>query len=209
MLAILEYGAGNQTSVLRALKSLAIPARITADQGEIASASGVIFPGVGAARQAMNHLERTGMDKTLREIVRHEKPLLGICLGCQIMLEHSEESDTTTLGLLRGRCLRFDAGLKDENGDRINIPHMGWNACRQRRESLLFAGIPTDAEYYFVHSFYVEPSPELVIATSYHGAEFCAAYGRDGFWAVQFHPEKSGKPGLRMLENFYNYCQSR
>lgn len=206
MLAILEYGSGNQTSVLRALNALAIPARITADKAEIAAASGVIFPGVGAAGQAMEHLQRTGMDKTLRELVRHEKPLLGICLGCQIMLEYSEESDTKTLGLLRGRCRRFDPALRDENGDPITIPHMGWNSCRVQKESLLFAGIPPEAEYYFVHSYYAEPDPDLVIATSYHGKEFCAAYGREGFWAVQFHPEKSGKPGLRVLQNFYGFC---
>lgn len=206
MLAILDYEAGNQTSVRRALDSLGIPCRITADRDVIAQASGVIFPGVGAAAQAMGHLARTGMDATMRDLARRGAPLLGICLGCQILLEHSEESDTTTLGLVKGRCLRFDEGLRDEAGEPIIIPHMGWNSLRHKRESVLFKDVPADAEFYFVHSYYAETAPELVVATTYHGLEFCSVYGKDGFWAVQFHPEKSGRPGLQVLRNFYDYC---
>ena len=209
MLAILDYEAGNQTSVLRGLNSLGIPARITADPAVLAAASGVIFPGVGAARQAMDLLTRTGLDATLKQLAAAGKPLLGVCLGCQILLEHSEEGDTTTLGLVKGRCLRFAGGLRDEAGDSINIPHMGWNGYTLRKPSLLFDGIPENAEFYFVHSYYTEPEPDLIIATTYHGREFCSVYGRDGFWAVQFHPEKSGKPGLQLLKNFYTYCQSQ
>lgn len=206
MLAILDYEAGNQTSVLRGLASQGIPAKITADADELAGAAGVIFPGVGAARQAMDLLTRTGLDAVLKELVGRGKPLLGVCLGCQILLERSEEADTVTLGLVKGKCVRFDPGLKDEAGDPICIPHMGWNGYSLKRPSPLFAGVPADAEFYFVHGYYVEPDPELVIATTYHGLEFCSVYGRDGFWAVQFHPEKSGKPGLRVLKNFYDYC---
>lgn len=209
MLAILDYEAGNQTSVLRGLNSLGIAARITADPAELAAASGVIFPGVGAARQAMDLLTRTGLDQTLKELVANGKPLLGVCLGCQILLEHSEESDTTTLGLIRGRCLRFDERLRDEAGDPITIPHMGWNGCTLRKPCRLFAGIPAAAEFYFVHSYYAVPDPDLVIATTCHGTEFCSVYGKDAFWAVQFHPEKSGKAGLRLLSNFYAYCRER
>lgn len=207
MLAILDYEAGNQTSVLRALTGLGIPARITAKEEELAAASGVIFPGVGAARQAMELLRRTGLDETLKNMVAQAKPLLGICLGCQILLESSEESDTTTLGLVAGKCLRFAAELRDEEGEAIRIPHMGWNGYSLKRPSRLFRDIPSRAEFYFVHGYYAAPSPELVIATTYHGLEFCSAYGRDGLWAVQFHPEKSGKPGLRLLRNFYEYCR--
>lgn len=206
MLAILDYEAGNQTSVRRALDSLGIPCRITADRDEIAAAAGVIFPGVGAAAQAMEQLARSGMGATLRDLALRGVPLLGICLGCQILLEHSEEGDTRTLGLFEGRCLRFDKSLKDENGEPIIIPHMGWNSLRQKRENRIFRNIPPDAEFYFVHSYYAEPAPDLVIATTYHGLEFCSAYGREGFWAVQFHPEKSGRPGLQVLRNFYEYC---
>lgn len=206
MLAILDYEAGNQTSVMRGLAAQGIPARITADPVELEAASGVIFPGVGAAKQAMELLVRTGLDGILRSLVASGKPLLGVCLGCQILLEHSEESDTSCLGILPGRCVRFSENLKDEAGEPIAIPHMGWNGFSLRGQSRLFDGIPDDSEFYFVHGYYTEPSPDMVIATSYHGLEFCSAYGREGLWAVQFHPEKSGPPGLRLLRNFYEYC---
>lgn len=206
-LAILDYEAGNQTSVLRALQALGIPAAITARREELTAAPGVIFPGVGAAGQAMSLLERTGLDEVLRDLVRQGTPLLGVCLGCQILLEHSEESDTRTLGVVKGRCPRFEESLRDENGEPVVIPHMGWNGYTLRQKSRLFSGIAKDAEFYFVHSYYAEPEPDLVIATTYHGREFCSAYGRDGLWAVQFHPEKSGKAGLALLRNFYNYCR--
>ena len=207
MLAILDYEAGNQTSVRRALDSLGIPCRITADREVIASAAGVIFPGVGAAAQAMEHLSRTGMDRTLAELAGRGAPLLGICLGCQIMLDHSEESDTTTLGIFPGVTRRFPESLTDENGERIRIPHMGWNSAPRNRESRLFAGIAQDAEFYFVHSYYVDPKPEAVLATTEYGLRFCSAIGRDGLWAVQFHAEKSGRAGLKLLHNFYDYCR--
>ncbi|MDL2267950.1 imidazole glycerol phosphate synthase subunit HisH [Desulfovibrio sp. OttesenSCG-928-G15] len=206
MLTILDYEAGNQTSVLLALRSLGIPAVITADPAVINDSSGVIFPGVGAARQAMDLLRRTGLDAVLRSVVEEGKPLLGVCLGCQILLEHSEENDTPTLGIIRGRCKRFPESLRDEDGLPIIIPHMGWNGYSLRKDSPLFDGIAANAEFYFVHSFYVETEPDLVLATTYHGMEFCSAYGKDGLWAVQFHPEKSGKSGLRVLANFYTYC---
>ena len=164
MLAILEYKAGNQTSVRRALEHLGIPCRITADPAELEQAQGIIFPGVGAAGQAMEALTSAGLDSVLRRAVAEGQPLLGICLGCQILLEHSEENDVRTLGIVPG------------------------------------------AEFYFVHSYYVEPAPELVMATTVYGKEFCSVYGRDGLWAVQCHLEKSGRPGLTVLRNFYDYC---
>ena len=209
MLAILDYEAGNQTSVFRALASQGIPAEITADAGRLSAAEGVIFPGVGAARQAMELLLRTGLDTVLRDLAASGKPLLGVCLGCQVLLEYSEENDTKTLGLVPGSCVRFDENLHDEEGEPIRIPHMGWNGYSLKQPCRLFKDIPTDAEFYFVHGYYCQPAPELVIATTRHGLEFCSVYGRDGFWAVQFHPEKSGKPGLTLLRNFYEYCQER
>ena len=207
MLAILDYEAGNQTSVSRALSSLDVPNAITADANTLLSAEGVIFPGVGAAGQAMALLRSRGLDAVLGRIVERGIPLLGICLGCQIMLDHSEESDTATLGIFRGRTRRFAEDLQDENGEGIRIPHMGWNSAPRNRESRLFAGIPQDAEFYFVHSYYVEPEPDLVLATTNYGLEFCSAIGRDGLWAVQFHAEKSGRPGLKLLHNFFEYCR--
>lgn len=209
MLAILDYEAGNQTSVLRGLAGQDIPACISADPGQLKAASGVIFPGVGAARQAMDLLERTGLSNVLRELVAEGKPLLGVCLGCQILLEHSEEADTPCLGILPGECVRFDESLRDEEGMPINIPHMGWNGYKMHQHSRLLNGIAADAEFYFVHGYYTIPAPELVIATTYHGTEFCSIFGRDGLWAAQFHPEKSGPSGLRLLRNFYEYCREQ
>lgn len=207
MLAILDYKAGNQTSVRRALEHLGVPCVITADAEIIASAAGVIFPGVGAAGQAMGNLRASGMDAVLGRVVREGRPLLGICLGCQILLERSEENDTSTLDLVPGMCRRFADNLREEDGSPVRIPHMGWNSLAVRRESALLHGVPEDAEFYFVHSYYVQPPQELVIATTVYGQEFCSVYGRDGLWAVQFHLEKSGRPGLRMLQNFYAYCR--
>ena len=162
MLAILDYKAGNQTSVLRALRSLDIPAEITADPSVLLAAEGVVFPGVGAAGQAMNQLVSTGMDKVLRDIAAMRKPLLGICLGCQILLEHSEENDTTALGILPGTCRRFDPGWRD--GDEpIRIPHMGWNSIHLQNEGRLFKGIPQESYVYFVHSYYLKAEEEEII----------------------------------------------
>ncbi len=207
MLAILDYRAGNQTSVRRALDHLDIPCEITADPEKIAASWGVVFPGVGAAGQAMDELTSTGLDKVLKGLVRAGKPLLGICVGCQILLDYSRENDTKALGIVPGECRRFDASLKDENHEPIRVPHMGWNSLDVKKpEDALLAGIDPDAEFYFVHSYFPAPNKEYVIATTTYGTEFCSVFGRKGLWAVQFHPEKSGRPGLAVLKNFFNYC---
>ena len=205
MLAIIDYQAGNQTSVLRALSFLGLPARITGDLEQLARAEGLIFPGVGAAGQAMRHLSATGLDRALGRLAGH-RPFLGICLGCQIMLTRSDEDGgVETLGLLPGDNPRFDPGLR-EGGRPIRIPHMGWNTLRPVRPSPLLAGISPADQFYFVHSFHPRPAPESVLAWTDYGAPFASVFGRDGLWAVQFHPEKSGPPGLRLLKNFYDYC---
>ncbi len=209
MLAILDYEAGNQTSVRRALEHLEIDCKITARPEELYAAQGIIFPGVGAAGQAMEHLRTSGMDTVLKDLVAAQKPLLGICLGCQILLEQSDENNTQTLALVQGRCRLFANTLQEEDGSPIRIPHMGWNSLLKHKESCLFHNVPTDAEFYFVHSYYVEPDPNLILATSHYGQDFCSVYGRDGLWAVQFHLEKSGTPGLQMLKNFSEYCQKK
>ncbi len=209
MLAILDYGAGNQTSVKRALEHVGIPAIITQDIPTLERASGIIFPGVGAAGQAMQHLTQSGLDVVLKRCIEKDIPLLGICLGCQILLEHSEENDQTCLGIVPGVCKRFAQGLHEEDGTPVRIPHMGWNGISHKQESLLLKDVPQEAEFYFVHSYYVEPAPELIIASTYYGKEFCSIYGRDGLWALQFHVEKSGIPGLQILKNFHAYCSSK
>lgn len=209
MLAIVDYGAGNQTSVRRALGHLGIDCAITADPARLEDADGVIFPGVGAAGQAMAELRRVGLDRRLRDLAARGRPLLGICLGCQILLAHSEENDTDTLGMAPGLCRRFPDHMREEDGTPAPVPHMGWNRLRLTRPSALFAGIPETAQFYFVHSYYAVPEEAMVLATATYGLEFCAAYGRGNLLAVQFHPEKSGRPGLRLLQNFAAICEAR
>ncbi len=214
MIAILDYKAGNQTSVLRALEFLNIPACITDDNETVMKAQGVIFPGVGAAKQAMDRLTSQKQDSLLKELVRQKKPLLGICLGCQILLDYSEESNTKTLGIISGACKKFNENWTDgtdENNDpeKIRIPHMGWNSIEIKKESPILKNIRSGDTVYYVHSYYPEPKDEnLVLATTVYGREFTAVYGRDGLWAVQFHPEKSGKTGLQILKNFSDYCHA-
>ena len=205
MLAIIDYQAGNQTSVQRALCSLGLSAFITGDPERLAEAEGLIFPGVGAAGQAMGHLKATGLNQAILDLAPR-RPFLGICLGCQIMLEDSDEDGVVaTLGLLAGHNHRFDRSLT-EGGRPLRVPHMGWNTLRPVRPSPLFEGLRPSDQFYFVHSYYPRPEPENVLAQTEYGLPFASVFGRDGLWAVQFHPEKSGPPGLRLLANFYNYC---
>ncbi len=207
MLAILKYKAGNQTSVRRALDHLGIPCKITADPAELRASMGLIFPGVGAAGQAMDELTSTGLAQVLTELVESGKPLLGICVGCQIMLDYSPENDTKALGIVPGECAMFNRSLTDEDGDPLRVPHMGWNSIEPVKETALLKDIEQDANFYFVHSYYPVPRPEFVIAETSYGVRFCSVHGREGLWAVQFHPEKSGRPGLKLLSNFHDYCR--
>ena len=207
MLAILDYKAGNQTSVRRALDHLGIECAITADPEVIEGSHGIIFPGVGAAGQAMNELKTSGLADILKAQIWKEKPLLGICVGCQILLDYSPENDTRTLGVVPGECAIFNAGWTDEDGVPIRVPHMGWNQIEVRRETPLLAGIDPAASFYFVHSYFPVPADEFVIATTTYGRPFCSIHGREGLWATQFHPEKSGRPGLQILKNFAAYCR--
>ena len=209
MLAILDYGAGNRTSVLRALEYAGIPAAITADPAEVSRCDGIVFPGVGAAGQAMRELRTRGLDEAIRKGMAAGTPILGICLGSQIVLEKSEEDDSRCLGLIAGECRKFSREELDEEGKRIKIPHMGWNNLIVKKSSRILDNVPVNSEFYFVHSYYVEPPENTVIATARHGREFCALYGEDGAWFAQFHIEKSGRPGLTMLENFYKYCAEK
>ena len=209
MIAIIDYRAGNQTSVQRAFASMGIETEITADPARLEAADGVVFPGVGAAGQAMDLLTATGLDAVVGRLAAG-RPFLGICLGCQIMLESSEEDGgRRTLGIIPGRCVRFDPALRDELGEPIRVPHMGWNSLRPVKPSPLFAGLKDSDQFYFVHGYYPLPEPEYVLGMTDYGVEFASVFGREGLWAVQFHPEKSGPPGLRILRNFYDYCNSK
>lgn len=195
---IIDYDAGNLRSVQRACAEVGLRAEISADPDAVRRAGRVIFPGVGAAGSAMKSLTREGMDVALREVIRAGVPVLGICLGLQISFDHSEEDDTPTLGLLPGRVRRFrfdDPTLK--------IPHMGWNEVRVVRPHPVLAGIEPGDEFYFVHGYYPEPADaDLIYAVTDYEVEFACAVGRDNYFATQFHPEKSGRVGLRLLKAF-------
>ena len=200
MLAIIDYKAGNLTSVKLAFDALGQENVITSDPAVIRAASRVVFPGVGAAGSAMHNLQELNLVPVLREVIASGRPFLGICVGTQILFDFSEEDGgTTCLGLLPGRVALFHpTDVRDK------VPHMGWNQVHIRRQHPLLAGIPDDSDFYFVHSFYPQPArPEDVIgATDYARITFAAMVGRNNMAAVQFHAEKSGKVGLKLLLNF-------
>jgi glutamine amidotransferase len=197
VIVIIDYQAGNLTSVVRSLKALGVKGTVTQDPAVVAQATRVIFPGVGAAGKAMATLRELGLDQALRQSFHRGIPILGICLGAQIILERSEENQATCLGLLPGqtRALPRVADLK--------IPHMGWNQVRFLKAHQVFRELPEGAEYYFVHSYYPAPAQTaMVLGVTDHGMEFPSAIGWRNLVATQFHPEKSGRFGLQILENF-------
>lgn len=209
MIAIIDYDAGNLTSVARALSHLGYACTITHDAREIRRAERIIFPGVGAAGAAMASLRRTGLDTVLKEQFATGKPIMGICLGTQVIMGHSEENDTVCLGIISGRVNLFPAPLEGASGQKLKIPHMGWNGIRISRPHPLFAGVVPEDEFYFVHSYYPAPDdPSCVLATSDYGTVFASVIGYRNLAATQFHLEKSGRPGLRMLKNFCTWIPS-
>ncbi|MDD5533917.1 MAG: imidazole glycerol phosphate synthase subunit HisH [Syntrophales bacterium] len=201
MIAIVDYKAGNLRSVERALKKLGLSCRVTADTREIAAAERIVFPGVGAAGSAMRDLMELGIGRVIKEAFLSGKPILGICLGAQIVLDRSEENETVCLGLVRGEVRRFP----DYNAGevRLKIPHMGWNRIIMKRSHPVLEGIKEDEEMYFVHSYYPSPADRSsVIAETDYGFLFPSVIGCRSLIATQFHLEKSGNAGLRILKNF-------
>ena len=197
MVVVIDYQAGNITSVVRSLQALGVESTVTEGPEAVLQARRVIFPGVGAAGEAMATLTKRGLDQALQKVFSRKTPILGICLGAQIVLEYSEENDTPCLGLLPGRTRVLP------QGPGLKIPHMGWNRVDFRVSHPVFSGLPVTAEYYFVHSFYPDPQEAaMVIGTTEHGVSFPSAIGCQNLVATQFHPEKSGRYGLRILENF-------
>ncbi len=198
MLVILDYGAGNIGSVQRACAETGIQSVITANPADLKKAERIIFPGVGAAPAAMENLIRTGLAEALKQVFLSGTPILGICLGAQVVLDSSEEGDTPCLGLIPGRTVRFK--IKDKS---LKIPQIGWNTVKILQPHPLLEGIDKEDEFYFVHSYYPRPvMKDNIYAVSDYGGEFCCAVGNKNLFAVQFHPEKSGRFGLSMLQRF-------
>jgi glutamine amidotransferase len=198
MITIIDYNAGNIRSVRRACAEVGAEAITTTDPRAVAGAEKIIFPGVGAAPSAMAYLKKTGLDTALTDAFRAGVPILGICLGAQIILDSSEEGPQKCLGLIPGKTVRFR--LQDK---RLKIPHMGWNEVKVVKPHPLLEGIKAGDEFYFVHSYYPQPADTAnLYAAADHGGDFCCALGYKNIFATQFHPEKSGRLGLEMLERF-------
>lgn len=202
IIAIVDYGAGNLASVARALEHLGYPCEITARAERIRSAGAVILPGVGAAGATMTNLRERGLDRILKEeVIGAGKPFLGICIGIQVLLESSAEGNTECLGVVRGSVRRFPS--TDAVGGTLKVPQIGWNRVHQLKAHPVFNGVLDGAHFYFVNSYYAVPDDsELVIASAQYGVTFAAAIARGAMLATQFHLEKSGAAGLKMLDNF-------
>jgi glutamine amidotransferase len=198
MIGIIDYDAGNLTSVKRALDYLNIPGIISSNAEEISSCERIIFPGVGNAASAIVALRRRGLDKVLKDAFDRGIPILGICLGAQIILSHSEEGDTECLGIIEGECRKFIV-----NDRALKVPHMGWNEIDIVRQHYILKDTLPQSQVYFVHSFFPQPREEaMVYATCEYDRVFPCAIGRKNIIATQFHLEKSGSVGLVMLKNF-------
>jgi imidazole glycerol-phosphate synthase subunit HisH len=195
-LAIVKYNAGNIQSVLFALERLGVQARVTDDKEELSSADKVIFPGVGAARSAMDSLKEKGLDNVIQQL---KQPVLGICVGMQLLFEHSEESDTECLGIIPAKVKLFQSEIISPDIP-IKVPQIGWNNLYNLKTNL-FKDVPEQSFVYYVHSYYAEMNP-YCIGTSEYGVEYCGAVQKDNFYGVQFHTEKSALVGEKILKNF-------
>ena len=203
MIAIIDYKAGNLKSVERALKVLGFPCRVTQRADEISACERIVFPGVGAAGKAMADLRQLGLDRVLKEAFQAKKPILGICLGAQVILERSQENKAECLGIIQGEVRLFPQSLLSKQKERLKIPHMGWNGVRLHKPHPVMAGISPSDEFYFVHAYYPQPdSDNTVIGTTDYGMVFPSVIGHKNLIAMQFHPEKSGVAGLTILRNF-------
>lgn len=208
MIAVVDYGMGNLRSVKQALCKVAPDAEIvvTDDAQMITKADRVVFPGQGAMTDCMRELDARGLRNVVLEAARG-KPFLGICIGLQMLFEHSAEGNVAGLGLFCGDVVRFASPLKDAQGNKLKVPHMGWNQVKHVTPAhFLWNGIEQDARFYFVHSYYVRPQNEEVVqATCEYPQPFVCAIAQDNLFAVQFHPEKSHVAGLRLLQNFTHW----
>ncbi|HOW76292.1 MAG TPA: imidazole glycerol phosphate synthase subunit HisH [Candidatus Competibacteraceae bacterium] len=204
-IAIIDYGMGNLRSVAKALEQVAPQARVFVTQNchDILHADRVVFPGQGSIRDCMRELARWDLIEVVQDAAR-SKPFLGLCLGPQALLDFSEENGgVECLKVLPGRVIWFSELHDPVSGERLKVPHMGWNQVHQVRSHPLWAGIAQDSRFYFVHSYYLQPADEALVAgCTRYGFDFASAIARDNLFAVQFHPEKSAQAGLRLLANF-------
>lgn len=202
MIAIIDYGAGNIHSIEKALEHVGARVQVTDDPAVVASAEAVVLPGVGSGGAAMARMTERGLDDAIREATRQGKPFLGICLGMQLLAEHHAEGEVDGLGLFRGEVRRIPHGPK--------IPHMGWNSVTPLHANLpIFVDIPSNAYFYFAHSYYVEPyDAQGVAAVTDYGSPYCSVIVTERVWGTQFHPEKSGNVGLQLLKNFVRWVKA-
>ncbi len=204
MIAIVDYGMGNLRSVLKAFEAVGADARVTSKSSDILNAQAVVLPGVGAFRDCMKNLDQLGLIDSVKKSVAGGKPFLGICLGLQVLFAQSEEfGDVEGLDLVPGKVLRFSPENPAAGEPDLKVPHMGWNQVKIQKPSPLFEGVPDEAYFYFVHSYYVQPDdPKIAATTTSYGKEFVSGIQYDNVHAFQFHPEKSQKLGLQMLRAF-------
>jgi glutamine amidotransferase len=201
-IALVDYGAGNLRSVAKALERSGMEPIVTGDPIVVRDADGVLLPGVGAFRNAVNALEKAGLADAIRNVTDHGRPYLGICFGLQLLFDEGEEHGLTPgLGQLAGRVTRFPE--KDKNGRPLLVPHIGWNEVCFEGDHPMLESLPSSDVYYFVHSYRPEPSdPEIIVGRTDYGGTFAAAVARDNIFAVQFHPEKSQSAGKRLLDAY-------
>ena len=209
--AIVDYGMGNLHSVLKSVQAAQVLSNqnaevyLTSRPEEVMAADKVIFPGQGAMPDCMSALKASGLGKAVSDGLKN-KPFFGICVGAQLLFERSEEGDTAGLCWFAGEVKRFSANVRDCDGGRLKVPHMGWNTVHQTKPHPLFRDIPQDSRFYFVHSYYFAPqSSEIVLATSDYPDSFACIVGRDNVFATQFHAEKSHDAGLLLLRNFLHW----
>ena len=206
-IAVIDYGMGNLHSVSTRLKQAApgLEVTVTGDPAVVARAARVVFPGQGAMPDCMRELDAHGLREAVLDAA-YSKPFLGICIGLQMLFGHSEEGDIACLGVMPGRVRRFSGAMVATGGERVKVPHMGWNRVGQVVAHPLWRGVPDQAYFYFVHSYYVETTDSALIAgSSDYPHAFTCAIARDNVFGVQFHPEKSGADGLMLLQNFVQW----
>jgi glutamine amidotransferase len=204
-IAIIDYGAGNLRSVEKAFQKVGVDAEITKDKNTIRGAKGIVFPGVGSFDSAISELRTQSLEGVVEEAIALGKPFLGICLGMQHLFESSEEGKAKGLAILPGSVKKF--AFAGSPWASLSIPHMGWNRLLFKHKAPIFEGIEEGTMFYFAHSYYAVPKDEMIVATrTDYGIEFVSAVWKDNIYGIQFHPEKSGEAGLKLLKNFGNLC---